>query len=150
MQRSSVRSRGAPDGFVGTVHPAYRYGSIISLEPLVSVGTRELGLRPKMSRRWVAAKTATLSRNAATASLVTYNILADGERLALSPKHDYCERELREWGDGRQGRCARLVAEISGYEADIVCLQECSARAFVQVVDVSHSCCLPSHPEHGS
>ena len=42
------------------------------------------------------------------------------------------------------------AAEQLSREADIVCLQECSARAFVQVVDVSHSCCLPSHPEHGS
>ena len=97
-------------------------------------------------RRWVPARAATAVRHTATASLVTYNILADGERLAMSSKHDYCSRELREWGDSRRGRCARLVAELSSYEADVICLQECSATAFVQIQDGLDRVQPPSQP----
>lgn len=60
------------------------------------------------------------------AKLITWNILADGEKLALSSKHDYCPLELREWA----GRVERIIKELSSYEADLVCLQECSAAAF--------------------
>ena len=86
-------------------------------------------------RRWVPARASTAARSTASAALVTYNILADGDRLAMSSKHDYCSRELREWGDAKRGRCARLIAELNGYEADVICLQECSAKAFVQIQD---------------
>jgi mRNA deadenylase 3'-5' endonuclease subunit Ccr4 len=65
----------------------------------------------------------------ASARIVSYNILADGARLALSPKHGYCPLELREW----PGRCLRLARETAEYEADIICLQECSLRAFAQL-----------------
>ena len=67
-----------------------------------------------------------VSRGPAKLTVVTYNILGDGEKLALSKKHDYCARELRLWAS----RCPRLVAEISGYGAGVVGLQECSARMF--------------------
>jgi len=68
----------------------------------------------------------------ASAKVLTYNILADGQRLALSPKHDYCPLELRQWR-GDDGRCVRLAKEVAQYEADIVCLQECSLAAFDQL-----------------
>jgi CCR4-NOT transcription complex subunit 6 len=85
-----------------------------------------------VSRSFVTSKSATAARSAASATLVTYNILADGERLAMSSKHDYCSRELREWGDRKSGRCARLISELQEYNADVFCLQECNAKAFLQ------------------
>jgi hypothetical protein len=71
----------------------------------------------------------------ASARIVSYNILGDGARLALSPKHAYCPIELREW----PGRCLRLAREAAEYEADIICLQECSLRAFTQLEDAINS-----------
>ena len=64
---------------------------------------------------------------AARARLVSYNILAD--ELCMTEKHSYCPVKDREW-HGDSGRGARLVAELLSYEADIVCLQECSLRKF--------------------
>ena len=52
--------------------------------------------------------------------LVTYNILGDGEKLALGSKHDYCPLNLRHW----QVRFKKITAELYSYNADIVCLQE--------------------------
>lgn len=52
--------------------------------------------------------------------LVSYNILADGENLALGAKHDYCPLELREW----ELRFDKIKKELSSYNADIVHLQE--------------------------
>lgn len=62
------------------------------------------------------------------ARIITWNILADGPGLALSSKHDYCPLELREW----PGRVQRILSTLRSYEADLVCLQECSAAAFAQ------------------
>ena len=59
-----------------------------------------------------------------TCRLITYNILADA--LCMTEKHSYCPHEHREW----EGRFARLTEEISSYEPDVVCLQECNVRAF--------------------
>ena len=64
---------------------------------------------------------------AARARLVSYNILAD--ELCMTEKHSYCPVKDREWR-GDSGRGARLVEELLSYEADIVCLQECSLRKF--------------------
>lgn len=58
--------------------------------------------------------------------LVTYNVLADGEKLALGPKHDYCPLNLRQW----QVRFKKIKAELCSYDADIVCLQEILPTAF--------------------
>ena len=62
----------------------------------------------------------------ALAKLITWNILADGPGLALSSKHDYCPLELREWPK----RSQRILAALTSFNADLVCLQECSADAF--------------------
>ena len=67
-----------------------------------------------------------------SARILNYNILADGLRLALSPKHAYCPLPLREWA-GEAGRCERLARELAAYDADILCLQECSFTAFNQL-----------------
>ena len=64
---------------------------------------------------------------AARARLVSYNILADEHCMEV--KHAYCPVKDREWL-GDSGRGARLVAELLSYEADIVCLQECSLQKF--------------------
>ena len=62
----------------------------------------------------------------ALAKLITWNILADGPGLALSSKHDYCPLDLREWPK----RVQRILAALTSFNADLVCLQECSAAAF--------------------
>ena len=62
----------------------------------------------------------------ARAKLITWNILADGPGLALSSKHDYCPLDLREWPK----RVQRILAALTSFNADLVCLQECSAAAF--------------------
>ena len=77
-------------------------------------------------RAFQRAAQAVSRESAPKLTVITYNILGDGEKLALSKKHDYCARELRLWAS----RCPRLVAEISGYGAGVVGLQECSARMF--------------------
>ena len=66
--------------------------------------------------------------NGPLARIITWNILADGPGLALSSKHDYCPLELREW----PGRVQRILSTLRSYEADLVCLQECSAAAFAR------------------
>ena len=58
--------------------------------------------------------------------LVSYNILADGEKLALGSKHDYCPLNLRQW----KLRFSKIKAELCSYNADIVCLQEILPTAF--------------------
>ena len=83
------------------------------------------------TRAFVTSPQASRPGHAAASSpvrLVSYNLLGDGENLALSPKHDYCPRDLRVWLDegaaGGKGRCTRLVEEISGYAPDVLCVQE--------------------------
>lgn len=72
---------------------------------------------------------------AATVRLLTYNILSEG--LALSAKHSYCPEALRQWaGSSGGGRSARLISEIEGYAAEVVCVQECTAgTAFPALCD---------------
>ena len=53
--------------------------------------------------------------------VVSYNVL--GAHQALSPIHNYCPMEYRLW-DGEGGRCENVIAELDGYEADVMCLQE--------------------------
>ena len=67
----------------------------------------------------------------ALARLVTWNILADGPGLALSNKHDYCPLDLREW----PGRVQRIITTLRSFNADLVCLQECS-----YVACATHAC----------
>ena len=85
---------------------------------------------PLSSRAFVPVPSlcATGAVPAADARLVSYNILAD-EICIMTDKHAYCPVKDLEW-DGKSGRGARLVAELLSYEADIVCLQECSLRKF--------------------
>lgn len=47
----------------------------------------------------------------------------------MTDKHTYCPVKDRKWR-GKSGRGARLVAELLSYEADIVCLQECTLQKF--------------------
>jgi len=61
--------------------------------------------------------------------VITYNILADGPRLALSSRHDYCPMALRVW-DGENGRRDRLLRQIEEINADVICLQECTMPLF--------------------
>jgi len=84
---------------------------------------------PLSSRAFVPVPSlcATGAVPAADARLVSYNILAD--ELCMTDKHAYCPVKDREWR-GKSGRGARLVAELLSYEADIVCLQECSLQKF--------------------
>jgi len=79
-----------------------------------------------MPRLFAGPASPAASAEGAWASLITWNILADGEKLALSSKHDYCPLELRAW----PGRVKRVVSELLSYDSDLVCLQECSAAAF--------------------
>ena len=84
---------------------------------------------PLSSRAFVPVPSlcATGAVPAADARLVSYNILADEHCMEV--KHAYCPVKDREWL-GDSGRGARLVAELLSYEADIVCLQECSLQKF--------------------
>jgi len=105
------------------------------------IGGASSGAAPKAGHVYVAEKRAfVVDKSAAEAvaegrdsvRLVSYNILGDGAKLALSEKHGYCPRELRVWGDegaaGGKGRCTRLVEEIAGYQPDLLCVQELSIR----------------------
>jgi len=85
---------------------------------------------PLSSRAFVPVPSlcATGAVPAADARLVSYNILAD-EICSRTDKHAYCPVKDREWR-GKSGRGARLVAELLSYEADIVCLQECTLKKF--------------------
>lgn len=59
--------------------------------------------------------------------VISYNILGDGVKLALSAKHDYCPYDLRLWNkrkNGLPGRWTRLFEEMTSYKADVYCLQE--------------------------
>lgn len=52
--------------------------------------------------------------------IVSYNILGDGEKYALSKKHAYCPREFIE----TTSRYPRMIQELKSYDADLVALQE--------------------------
>lgn len=66
--------------------------------------------------------------------VVSWNILGDGLKLALSAKHDYCSLHLRQW---KEGRCERTAHKILALDADIVCLQECLPSMFDDLTDVA-------------
>lgn len=72
--------------------------------------------------------------------IVSWNILGDGAKLALSTKHDYCPRHLRLWNKDNlitsslnmgttepslSSRCERTAETLLSLGADIYCLQEC-------------------------
>lgn len=96
--------------------------------------SRRRPLRGAEKRAFVVDKSAAeaVAEGRDSLRLVSYNILGDGAKLALSEKHGYCPRELRVWGDegaaGGKGRCTRLVEEIAGYQPDLLCVQELSIR----------------------
>lgn len=77
--------------------------------------------------------------------IVSWNILGDGSKLALSAKHDYCPHHLRVWkkdsavpssfdtGDAEpiiSSRCERTADTLLSLAADIYCLQECLPKMF--------------------
>ena len=49
------------------------------------------------SRAWVNMPGSIVQKGEAQFKLITYNVLADGKKLALGPKHDYCPLNLRQW-----------------------------------------------------
>ena len=63
--------------------------------------------------------------------VVSYNILADGERLALSDKHKYCPMNLRVW----TYRWGKLKEELAHYAAGVVALQEVLPTAFRENIE---------------
>ena len=63
--------------------------------------------------------------------VVSYNILADvyaSTEYAARVLYPYCKREALD-GEYRQ---ARIVRELLGYHADVVCLQEVGARMYAE------------------
>lgn len=54
----------------------------------------------------------------------SYNVLS--QHYAQSAKHDYCPANLRTW----EVRFPKLLTEILGADADVVCLQEVTVSAF--------------------
>ena len=90
------------------------------VEPLAAATSSEALAAATSSEASPAAATGALAK------LITWNILADGPGLALSSKHDYCPLDLREWPK----RVQRILAALTSFNADLVCLQECSAAAF--------------------
>ena len=79
--------------------------------------------------------------------VVSWNILADGPRAALSSVHDYCPMRLRVWREGDNGsrsgsECApaggrffRIVEVLRSCDADVLCLQECEPAAFLELCE---------------
>ena len=87
-----------------------------------------------MRRRWIAAATSSFRlAPVARIRIVTYNILADA--LCMTEKHSYCAAVDREWGDASRGRCSRLLSELMTYDAEVLCLQECSLKCFEQFTE---------------
>lgn len=76
--------------------------------------------------------------------IVSWNILGDGLKLALSTKHEYCPRHLRLWHPCSsvdttttttttttiRSRCERTAQNLLSLKADIFCLQECFPKMF--------------------
>mmetsp|Transcript_20816 Transcript_20816/g.31095 ORF Transcript_20816/g.31095 Transcript_20816/m.31095 type:complete len:457 (+) Transcript_20816:33-1403(+) len=58
--------------------------------------------------------------------VLTYNVLADGPRYALSDYHGYSPIEHRRW----KSRYPRILSEIKHYDPDILCLQEVTRPMF--------------------
>jgi len=52
--------------------------------------------------------------------IVSYNILGDGDKYALSKQHAYCPREFI----AASSRYPRMIQELKSYDADVVALQE--------------------------
>ena len=75
------------------------------------------------------------SNGAIPLKVISYNVLSDGIRGAMSCKHNYCSEELRVWKDShysnsrysatqRNLRLHRVVQRLLELDADIICLQE--------------------------
>ncbi|CAM9962789.1 unnamed protein product [Phaeothamnion confervicola] len=65
--------------------------------------------------------------------LVSYNVLADKYctgRFADQQLYPYCPRRYREMSH----RAPLILQELLGYNADVVCLQECDAKLFKKVL----------------
>lgn len=88
-----------------------------------------------MSRQYRVPLTAAadVGHKLARARLITYNILTDV--LCMTDKHSYASTADREWGGPSSGRCARILSEVRSYDADIICLQECSLKCFDEFCD---------------
>ena len=71
--------------------------------------------------------------------------LADGPHYALSYRHQYCSIRDRLW----EARYPRILAEIDGYDADVLCLQETTATTFRKnfAVDLQASDYPNPHPD---
>ena len=77
-------------------------------------------------RKWIYRNNNNNNNNQHQFKVISYNILADGENLALSSKHDYCSLELRRW----ELRFKKIKYELSLYDPDIICLQEVEFTAY--------------------
>ena len=58
--------------------------------------------------------------------IMSFNILADGHRYALSDRFNYCPLKYRKWNY----RFKRLIAEIEAYQPDIIGLQETTYKTY--------------------
>ena len=68
--------------------------------------------------------------------VVSYNILADvyaSTEYAAHVLYRYCKREAL---DGEYRQC-RIVRELLGYHADVMCLQEVGARMYAEFIQPS-------------
>ena len=81
-----------------------------------------------LDRKWVTLGDGETDK---TFRVVSYNILADGERLALSDKHKYCPMDLRVWSY----RWGKLKEELAHYAAGVVALQEVLPNAFREDIE---------------
>eukprot|EP01084_Bolivina_argentea_P284981 488589_1 len=59
-------------------------------------------------------------------TVMTYNILADGERYALNSRYDYCDLTHRIF----DYRGPRIVLKIKAYEPDVICMQEITFKLY--------------------
>jgi CCR4-NOT transcription complex subunit 6 len=77
--------------------------------------------RPQPSREMVSVEPVKYARQKPTLKVVSYNVLADC--YATKERYPYCPSWALEW----EQRGPRLIEEILGYDADVVCLQEVQA-----------------------
>ena len=66
----------------------------------------------------MSATVSTTATSALRLTAVTYNILAD--KYATSGFHSYCDSRWLQW----RHRLPLILAELDGYNADVICLQE--------------------------
>eukprot|EP01084_Bolivina_argentea_P262585 444108_1 len=83
----------------------------------------------KKHRRFIT-KTKPQINTTQTIRVMQYNILANGERWALGPKHHYLDIKYRKWCY----RFKRIMAEVKAYNADVICFQEMDATTEKQII----------------